>query len=75
MKFTSMTEASVGKLRIASTCMRSMRPMRAFRSVNSGIARIGFTISRKLFPDVFFAAKYSMPDPGSATTSNVGFGM
>jgi len=34
---------------------------------------MGSTISRKLLPDTFLAAKYSMPEPGAATTSNVGF--
>ena len=75
MKLTSITDASVGKLTIASTCMRSMRSTRRSTSVNSGMARIGVTISRKRLALVFFAEKYSMPEPGAATTSKVGFGM
>ena len=46
MKLTSMSEASVGKFTIASMCMRSISARRASGSVNSGMARMGRTISR-----------------------------
>ena len=75
MKLTSMVEARVGKFTMDWMCMRSMSASRASRSVNSGMACMGVTISRKLLPSVLRPEKYSKPEPGSATTSNVGLGM
>ncbi len=75
MKLTSIVEARVGKFTIAWMCIRSRSVIRAWRSVNSGMAGMGFTISRKLLPLVLRPEKYSKPEPGAATTSNVGLGM
>ena len=46
MKLTSISDARVGKFTMASMCMRSISARRASGSVNSGMARIGRTISR-----------------------------
>ena len=76
MKLTSMSEARVGKFTMDSMCIRSISARRASR-----IGELGDRPHRRddlpvaLALGVAAAEKYSAAEPGSATTSKVGFGM